>query len=183
MPNAYRFDDPEGIYFITFAVVEWVDVFTRRQYADIVLDSLEFCQQNKGLVLHAWCIISNHGHFIISRNGEHSLSDIVRDFKKFTSTSIIKAIKENSQESRRKWMLWIFSSAGKNNVNNTNYQFWQQDNHAEQLISNHFFDQKLNYIHSNPVTAGIVGEPQDYLLSSARDYAGEKGLLQVQLLK
>jgi REP element-mobilizing transposase RayT len=183
MPNTYRFDDSDGIYFITFAVVEWVDVFTRQQYADIVLDSLRFCQQNKGLVLHAWCIMSNHVHFIISRNGEDSLSDIVRDFKKFTSTSIIKAIKENAQESRQKWMLWIFSSAGKNNSNNTNYQFWQQDNHAEQLVSNHFLDQKLNYIHCNPVTASIVSEPQDYLLSSARDYAGEKGLLQVQLLK
>lgn len=182
MSTAYKFHNPDGIYFITFATVEWVDVFTRRQYADIFIESLRFCQQNKGLVLHAWCMMSNHVHLIISRSGIESLSDIVRDLKKFTSTSIIKAIKENDQESRKDWMLWLFSVAGKSNVNNTNYQFWRQDNHAEELFSNKFITQKLDYIHYNPVSAGIVDEPEAYLLSSARDYAGQSGLLEVHLL-
>lgn len=79
-------------------------------------------------------------------------------------------------------MLWLFSSAGKKNPNNQDYQFWQQDNHPEELISNSFIEQKLNYLHRNPVVAGFVEFPEQYLLSSAKDYCGQKGLLEVVLL-
>lgn len=114
---------------------------------------------------------------------KNTLSDILRDFKKFTSGKIIKSIKEESGESRKNWMLWIFSEAGKRNKNNTNYQFWRQDNHAEELISNKFLDQKLDYIHNNPVAAGIVESPEEYILSSAKDYHGSKGLLEIEFIE
>ncbi|WP_308706270.1 hypothetical protein [Marinoscillum sp. MHG1-6] len=127
--------------------------------------------------------MSNHIHLIISRK-EHveQLSDIVRDFKKFTSSKIIRSIEENRNESRRNWMLWLFNSAGKKNSNNSNYQFWRQDNHAEQLLSNKFMTQKLDYIHRNPVESRLVEEPEAYLYSSARDYAGQVGLLSISLI-
>ena len=96
----YKIRNQEAIHFITFAVVEWVDVFTRKDYKDIVLDSIRFCQQEKGLLLHSWCIMSNHLHLIISAK-EGNLSDVLRDFKKFTSKQLIKAIEDNKQESRR----------------------------------------------------------------------------------
>jgi len=80
-------------------------------------------------------------------------------------------------------MLWLFKQAGKSNPNNSNFQFWQQDNHPEELISNDFIDQKLDYIHNNPVLSGLVDEPQHYRYSSARDYAGEKGLLDLVLIE
>ncbi|MGL1889324.1 MAG: transposase [Reichenbachiella sp.] len=179
--SAYKFNDPEGMYFVTFTVVEWLDVFTRDDYRQIVLKSLRHCQQEKGLIIHAWVVMSNHMHLIISRKLEgEQLSGIVRDFKKYTSKSIIKSIEENNLESRRNWLLWIFKSAGAKNNNNTNYQFWRQDNHAEQLVSNKFMDQKLNYIHMNPVVSRLVEEPEHYLYSSARDYTGLKGLLQIE---
>ncbi|MEQ9289303.1 MAG: transposase [Cyclobacteriaceae bacterium] len=180
--SAYKFNDPEGIYFVTFTVVEWVDVFTRSEYKHIVLESLRYCQKEKGLEIYGWVIMSNHLHLIISRAASgQALSDIVRDLKKYTSSKIIEAIEKNKHESRRNWMLWIFSSAGKKNRNNTNYQFWKQDNHAEHLISNKFMDQKLNYIHMNTVNADMVDEPEEYRYSSARDYSGKKGLLLVVL--
>ena len=181
--SAYKFNDPNGLYFVTFTVVEWVDVFTRNEYRDIVLDSILHCQKEKGLEVYAWVIMSNHLHLIVSR-AEHGnkLSAIVRDFKKFTSSSIVKSIENSQQESRRNWMLWIFSSAGKRNKNNTNFQFWKQDSHAELLISNKFKQQKLDYIHNNPVVAGLVDEPEYYRYSSASDYAGQKGLLKIKLL-
>lgn len=94
---------------------------------------------------------------------------------------IIKAIQENP-ESRRNWMLWIFKSAGQKNPNNKNYQLWQQDNHPEELISNKFIDQKLDYIHNNILETGMVEKPEDYMYSSARDYAGLKGLLEIEFL-
>ena len=92
MTKAYQINDPDGIYFVTFATVEWVDVFTRQIYRDILVESLSYCRENKGLKIHAWCLMSNHLHLIISRNGDQSLSEILRDFKKFTSSQILKAI-------------------------------------------------------------------------------------------
>ena len=98
--GGYKIRNPAAIHFITFALVEWVDVFTRKAYCDIALDSLRFCQAEKGLVLHAWCLMTNHLHLIGSAKNE-DLSDILRDFKKFTSKQIIEAIINNKQESRK----------------------------------------------------------------------------------
>ncbi len=90
-----------------------------------MLESIKYCQKEKGLILYGWCIMSNHIHLIAaSRISENTLSDIIRDFKKFTSTKIIDSTKNEPGESRRNWMLWIFSEAGKKNSNNTNYKFW-----------------------------------------------------------
>lgn len=179
--GSYKFHNPDGLYFITFATVAWVDAFTRAEYAEIVVESLRYCQKEKGLVIHAWCIMSNHLHLIISRKGASELSDIVRDFKKFTSSQILKRIQEIA-ESRKGWMMWIFKSAGERNSNNTYFQFWQQDNHPEILESTLFIQQKLTYLHENPVKAGIVFEPWGYRYSSAIDYAGGKGLLDIDFL-
>ena len=181
MGYAYSFKNPHGLYFTTSTVIQWVDVFTRSIYSDIIVNSLKFCIENKGLVLHAWVIMPNHLHLIISKNGKDTLGDIMRDFKKFTSTQIIEAIK-NNPESRRDWMLWIFGSAGEWNMNNKNYQFWIQENHPIELITTEFTHQKLDYLHNNPVRTRLVDTPERYIYSSARDYCGEEGLLPLVLL-
>jgi len=181
MGFAYTFANADGVYFVTFTTVEWVDIFTRSRYADIVIESLKYCIAEKGLQLHAYVIMSNHIHLIISRTGKPTLSDIVRDFKKYTSTQIIKSI-ESEPESRRNWMLWIFGQAGKNNPHNKNFQLWQHDSHPEELITNEFIMQKLEYIHDNPVKAGIVYRAEDYKYSSAGAYGGELSLLPISFL-
>jgi len=174
------FANPNGYYFVTFATVGWVDVFTRKRYVEILLDSLKFCQTNKGLRIHAWCIMSNHVHLVISA-GFTSLSDVMRDMKKFTARQILQSITEDI-ESRREWMLYIFRYVGEKNANNEIYQFWQQDNKPIELYSAKFIDQKINYVHENPVNAGIVENAQDYCWSSAKDYCGGKGLLDIELI-
>ena len=166
------------MYFITFATVQWVDVCSRACYVETVLDSLRFCIKEKGLQLHAWCIMSNHLHLIVSAE-KSDVSAIIRDFKKFTASSVLKQIEQNAEESRRSWMLWLFRQAGENNSHNEKYQFWQQDNQPVQLDTVSFTLSKLTYLHHNPVKAGMVEKPEDYLLSSARDYTGGKGLLPV----
>ena len=161
--------------------MQWVDVFSRNCYVEIVLESLRYFIKEKGLNVHAWCLMSNHIHLILSaKNG--NLSDVLRDFKKYTSFKITKEIETNTQESRRSWMLWIFKQAGSNNSKNNNYQFWQQDNRPIQLDSPEFTLSKLEYIHANPVKAGLVESPGDYLLSSARDYNGTAGLIPIEHL-
>src|SRR5690348_18466441 len=114
MKDGYKIRDECGVYYLTFAVVQWVDVFSRKAYVDVVLNSLKYCIENKQLKLCAWCIMTNHIHLIAqSSNGD--LSGTLRDFKKFTSSTIIEAIEQNKEESRKNWMLWIFKKAGENN--------------------------------------------------------------------
>lgn len=171
-----------GIYFLTFTVVDWLDVFTRRIYKDILVDSLRYCQHHKGLDIFAWCLMSNHVHVIASSSGQNSLSDIMRDLKKFTSKAIVTAIAETN-ESRKAWLLDRFAFRGRTNSKIKEYQFWQAGFHPIELVSNKFIDQKLHYIHHNPVEAGYVANPEDYLYSSAIDYSGGKGLLEVIILE
>jgi len=182
MSTAYKFNNPHGLYFVTFATVQWVDVFVRRNYQEILLESLRYCIKNKGLVIYAWCLMPGHIHMIISAEGQQRPYEIIRDLKKYTSGNLLKAIRE-TEISRKSWMLWLFLSAGKENPNNKNYQFWQQDNHPVELETNHFIDQKLSYIHNNPVEAGFAEYPEDYYLSSARDYNGKQGLLPILLIQ
>ncbi|MCX2742681.1 transposase [Mangrovivirga sp. M17] len=182
MDKGYKIRDQNGLYFVTFAVVEWVDVFTRKEYADIVVESLIFCQKIKGLEIYSWCLMSNHLHLIVAAKEGYYLSDILRDFKKYTAKEILSAIDQNQSESRRNWMLWIFKQAGIKNTRNSSFQFWRQSNQPKELLTNRFKDQKLEYIHNNPVESGIVKCPQDYVYSSAINYSGEQGLIDVILL-
>ena len=105
----------------------------------------------------------------------------MRDFKKFTSKAMISTIKDNQQESRKTWLLSMFEQTGRDNPNNQRYQFWQQHNKPIVLNNASIFEEKLNYLHKNPVWAGYVDNEIDYPYSSARDYSGEKGLVMVEL--
>lgn len=183
MPAGYKIYDSQALHFVTFSTVQWVDALSRPTYKDIVIDSLRYCIVNKGLILYTYVIMSNHVHLIISAKEGVQLSDILRDLKKFTSKHLIEAIENNPQESRRSWMLWLFRAAGQANTNNQNYQFWQQDNHPVQLSDNQMMEQRLYYIHENPVKAGLVLEPHHYVYSSAIDYAGGKGLLDIVFIE
>lgn len=167
MSRKYKFHNPEGIYFVSFAVQGWVDVFTRNEYKNILVDNLKYCQEHKGLEIFAWCIMTNHVHLIIRAIGENLLQDILRDYKKFRSKAIIKEIQENPQESRKDWLIQQFKTTEGN-------RFWRADNKPVELWSNKVIDQKIDYIHNNPVEEGIVFRAEDYLYSSAADYAGEK---------
>jgi putative transposase len=180
MSRKYKFRNPEAVYFVTFTTVNWIDVFTRRIYKEIIVDSLNYCIKNKGLMVYAWVIMSNHVHLVIeSRNA--ALEDIMRDMKKHTSKTILKAIEENPQESRKAWMLWMFERAGKKNGNNSKYQFWQQHNQPIELTVKAFdIDTHIDYIHNNPVEAGFVDRPENYPDSSAVDFAGGRGLVNIE---
>jgi len=182
MSRNYKIRNQEKLYFISFAVINWIDVFIRPIYKDIVVESLNYCIAHKGLEVYAWCIMSSHVHLIMGTQGDR-MEDIIRDMKKHTAKTILKAIAENQQESRREWMLWMFERAGKRNSNNTTYQFWQQHNQPIELNTNFLLDQKLHYIHQNPVEAGFVREPEDYPYSSAGDYTGIKGMVPLTLLE
>jgi len=172
MGQTYRVYDQEGMYFITCTVHQWVDVFTRKAYVDILLDSLRYCQANKGLQIYAWVVMSNHCHLIVSSTG-NSLSDIIRDFKKHTSKKIVEAIGSNAHESRRLWLLWLLKKED-------HIWFWEEGYHGEEIRTQDFFNTKVEYIHLNPVRSGVVEKEEEYLLSSCGDFYGvRKGALEL----
>ncbi|MCK9411617.1 MAG: transposase [Prolixibacteraceae bacterium] len=175
----YFIKDQNAPYFLTFTVVDWVDVFTRSQYKNTIVDSLNYCIHNKGLTIFAWCLMSNHLHLVARAEENFNMSDIIRDFKKFTAKKITELISEEP-ESRREWMLYRFMYAGKFDHRIKNYKFWQETSHPILLDNNQLIDQKISYIHQNPVRSSIVHEPEDYIFSSACDYAGTKGLVDIE---
>jgi REP element-mobilizing transposase RayT len=169
------------MYFISFAVINWIDVFIRQQYFELICDSLEYCIKNKGMVVYAYCIMPSHIHMIFSDNNANP-SKLLGEFKTFTSKNIRKEIENNIYESRREWMLLMMKDAGAKNSNVKNYQFWQQNNQPMELWSNKFIDQKVDYIHNNPVEAGFVEEAEHWKYSSAIDYSGGKGRVKIEIL-
>lgn len=170
MSRKYKFGESTGAYFISFATVYWIDVFTRDKYFSVITASLDYCRKNKGMEIYGFCIMPSHIHLIF-RSAEADPSGLIRDFKGFTSRRMLKTIEENAQESRKEWLLWMFEKAGKKNSNVRNRQFWQQNNKPIELWTLKVFEQKLNYIHNNPVISGFVTNPVDWKYSSARNYA------------
>ena len=181
MSRKYKFHNPDGIYFITPTIIGWVDIFTRNSYFEIIIDSLKYCQLNKGLVIHAYVIMPSHLHLFISRRQSDKLEDIIRDFKRHTSIQIRKEMDEIS-DSRNKWMKDIFIQEGIKNSNNLKFQLWQQHNHPIELVDNNMIDQRMDYLHENPINAGYVDKPECWNYSSAGEYAGMKGMLKIELI-
>jgi putative transposase len=181
MSRKYKITDQSKLYFVSFATVHWIDIFIRNEYKSILLESLRYCQQNKGLEIYGWCFMTNHVHLIVGTNGEE-IQFILRDFKSFTSRMLRKAITENPQESRKEWIVWMMEREGRKNSNNNDWQLWQQNNKPIELYTYKVMKQKLDYIHQNPVEAGFVFNAGEWLYSSATDYAGHKGYLDIFLI-
>jgi REP element-mobilizing transposase RayT len=170
MSNKYKATIPDKPYFITITCVYWIDLFTRLNHRNTIINSLKYCQEKKGLVIFAYCIMPSHLHLICSADNGKLLSEIIRDFKKHTSKELIDNIKSEI-ESRRKWLLNMFEKACAHLKREQKYKVWQNGYHAKIIESPKFMYQKLNYIHNNPVAQRIVQKPEDYLFSSARNYA------------
>lgn len=168
MTKNFKSKEPGIPYFATFTVIEWLNVFTKPQYISVLWDSLQYCRKEKGLKLYGFVFMTNHLHLIISADLEDvKLWQVIRDFKKFTAQKIIQMMQK---EENRRWILDVMKAAGAQNNANTQYQFWIQDDGAEEIQSDKFFLQKLTYIHENPVRAQIVTDACSYAWSSARLY-------------
>ena len=184
MSTNYRITDSTIPHFLTLTLVEWVDLFTREKYRQIIIDSLKFSIREKGLVLHAYVIMSNHVHLIASVKSDNlDLSNIIRDLKRFTAREIYKQVKEDKSESRREWLLDRFSFEAKRSGRAKYFKVWKDDNHAVDLSNNNIdIFNKIDYIHYNPVSGGWVNNPEEFLYSSAIDYSGGNGLVKVEVI-
>lgn len=176
--KGYIIADQYAAYFVTFTVVGWMDVFTRKECKHIIIDALKYCQKNKGLIINAWVLMGNHMHLVISaKKDSDGVSAIIRDFKKFTARKLIEWITQSKTESRKEWMKKILRSGAVGKKNYDTHQFWKPDNMPKVMLYPNFMAQKINYIHKNPVVSEIVSQPDDYIYSSARNYVGRNDYL------
>ncbi len=173
MSETRKANVPESTYFVTLTVVDWIDVFSRQDYSDELIKNLHYCQKNKCLEVFAYVVMTSHVH-LVCRRTEGLLSDLLRDFKSYTAKRIITQIIDNPQESRKKWLMQSFAYHAKVQEQNAEYMFWQKTNHPTAILSQYVFRQKMDYIHNNPVVAGIVTDPSCYHYSSANPMSSLK---------
>jgi REP element-mobilizing transposase RayT len=163
----------EGVFFLTFTVEGWIDVFTREIYCEILTKNLIYCQQKKGIEIFAYVIMSNHMHIIVRRNGGF-VDDWIRDYKSYTAKIILDSIQENINESRKKWLLYMIKFFANASAQNKEFKFWQKTNHPTEIYSADVMKQKIDYIHLNPVRAGLVTDASYYKYSSLNPDNGIK---------
>lgn len=176
MSVRYKIRDQQGLNYLTCVITGWVDLFSRKVYRDIVLDSWRYCQEHKGFQVHAYVFMTNHLHLIASCKKPYRLEDVMRDWKAYTARQIIDYLLDESKvESRREWLLYLFSYFARGKKHKQTYQIWQHDNHPIELYSEQVIAQKMNYIHMNPVRNGSVEAPEDWRYGSAPFYVAAVG--------
>jgi putative transposase len=165
--SEYRKTFSGNLYYVTLTTVGWINVFDRNTYKEILVSNLKYCQDKEGLEIYAYVIMSNHIHMVASRSGNGNLGELLGRFKSVTAKKMIKDIETNPQESRREWLLYLFKYYANQNNQYGNYHFWEYTNHPTQLYTLEVIQQKIHYIHQNPVRAGLVTDPAHYIYSSA----------------
>lgn len=163
-------------YYLTLTVIDWIDIFTRKNHKNAIVDSLRYCIKNKGLNVYAFCLKTNHLHLIVNCDEPFQLKDVIRDFKRHVVKQIIFQIL-NESESRREWLLEMFKRNAENHHKNEKIKFWKSGNHAIELYSEKFVWEKINYFHNYPVEEKFVKKPEHWVYSSASNYIYGQGIL------
>jgi REP element-mobilizing transposase RayT len=169
MTYSYRvFTDQHHAYFVTWTIVEWLPLFDQAPYRKIVLDALNYLGTHKSTQLNAFVIMPTHLHAILWPEIGISLSDVTRDFKRFTSREISREAKRQNDTN----FIEIFKQARSENRAQkvSTFQVWQEGSHPEAIFTEKFARQKMDYIHLNPVRAGLVEMATGWLYSSAKAY-------------
>jgi putative transposase len=176
MRSRYKITAEDGLYFITSTTVEWIPIFTSKQYFEIMIQSLTYCQEHKGLQLFGYVILDNHFHLVVAGP---NLSRTITDLKKFTARKTIDQLKCDSKE----WLLNQLAYYKKRYKTKSDFQLWQEGYHPQLISSNQMLEQKLTYIHNNPVKRGLVAAPEHWLYSSARNYLlGDSSVIRLEAL-
>jgi len=167
--SRYKITEPRQPHFVTLTVLHWIPVFTRPETVNILLDSLRFLSKD-GLKIYAWVVLENHCHFVLQSD---ALDQDIARLKSWTAKKIIQYFAERDT----KTILDQLAFYKKAHKGDRSYQFWQEGVHPELIQNDEIMKQKISYIHHNPIKRGYVDEAAHWRYSSARDYAGESGLL------
>jgi REP element-mobilizing transposase RayT len=170
--SRYVITDPDQPHFLTCTVMEWLPVFSRPETVGILLDSWRFLREQHGLRLYGYVVLDTHTHFIAQAE---RLDICLVNFKSFTAKQIIHHLEKQQAE----YLLTRLRFSKRAHKSDREFQFWQEGSHAEMVLSDAMMREKLEYIHANPVKRGYVDEPEQWRYSSARNYAGENGLVEI----
>jgi REP element-mobilizing transposase RayT len=163
MRSRYGFRNPEGTFFVTSSIVEWLPVFTTAACCNILVNSLLHCRANKGLKIYAWVILDNHFHAILSGP---DLSSTLRGLKGFTAQALIEQIRTE----KRDWLLNQLAYYCKAHKTRSERQVWQEGSHPQEIETDDMMEQKVDYIHHNPVVRGLVIGLEHWRYSSAHEW-------------
>lgn len=173
MPRTrYKIYDTAHPHFLTCTIVDWLPVFTRPEAVQILLDSWTYLQNNNRIELFAFVVLENHLHFIASSG---DLSKEVGDFKSYTARRLIDLLKQHNARTILRQL--AFGKAA--HKTDREYQLWQEGSKPKQIVGDEMMEQKVEYIHYNPVKRGYIDDPVHWRYSSARNYAGQAGLIDV----
>jgi REP-associated tyrosine transposase len=174
--------EQHACYYLTFHVVDGIDIFIRPVFKQIIVESLNYFSEKKGLTIYAWCLMTNHLHLMAQAEQGYGLSLIANDFKKFTTKIILEDI-DAEPEVRRSWIIKKFEDASTSLKLLDKFQVWQTIIHPVyiDLKNTEAINEQIEHIHNNPVRDRIVSTAEEYLHSSARDYAGMKGLVNIHM--
>ena len=168
-----------NLYFITTTIVEWQYVFVNIPLFEVLIESMKHCVANKGLHIHGYVLMPNHAHYLVSAEPANHLSDIIRDYQRYTSHRITELLEAGNQ----KETLSVFRMAANQDGRGNTYKVWQEGFHPMAIESEKFFQEKLEYIHQNPVRKGFVEEPEQWKYSSARNYLlGDHTIIDVECI-
>ncbi len=171
--SRYKILECEKPHFLSCTVVNWLPIFGSQSVAQIVLDSLRFLQDQERLTLYAYVLMENHIHLIADSS---ELSKEIGGFKRYTARSIIDFFRAKKADHILK-QLEYFKLRHRTD---RNYQLWQEGSHPQVIKDEEMMHQKIEYIHNNPVKRGYVDDPVHWRYSSARNYAGQEGLLEIR---
>lgn len=177
MPTVRIINEHENYpHFLTLTIIEWIDVLTSEDCFTIIINTLKYCQENLGLLLYDYVIMTNHLHLIAAANQNHKLSEIIASFKKFTTKEIYKLLAKDN----RKYILWLLKHSYSKKKGGQN-QLWQRENYPKLIKSDTFLAQKTDYIHWNPVKKGYVVKPEDWKYSSAKNrYLNDESVIALE---
>jgi REP element-mobilizing transposase RayT len=153
-------------------IVDWIPLFFDPAIVSLILESIHFLQKERKFALYSYVIMENHLHLIASAP---ELGKTVKEFKSFTARTII----DHLQDTNAIPVLEKLANAKLYHKKESSNQLWQEGSHPEEIYSEEMLIQKIMYIHNNPVRRGYVDEPQHWRYSSARNYEGMEGLLEV----
>ena len=176
MRTRYRITENNYPYFITSTTVAWISVFTRKPYIEVLINSLNFCRHYKGLKIFAYVIMDNHIHLVVA---DERLSESIKEFKTYTAREIVRL----AAEENKSWLLSQLKFHKEDHKTDSSHQIWQEGFHPQQIYSEEVLCQKVDYLHYNPVRAGLVVRAEDWFYSSARNYAGMPGALEIDGLE
>jgi REP element-mobilizing transposase RayT len=173
--SRYKIYEPTHPHFLTCTILHWLPLFTNQESVQIIIDSLTHLQKSDNMTIFSYVILENHLHLVANSD---DISKTMQKFKSYTAYELLKLLQKKNAQT----LLKQFAFHKKAHKTHTTYQIWEEGFHPKLIQSEKMMMEKINYIHNNPVKRGYVDETIHWRYSSARDYNGTVGLLEVERL-